>query len=283
LGDFDEILWIDNCVVLSVDPSDVFDTWLADADFTAPQHSFRDKVIDEFAGVVEKGRDDPARVWEQLLHYLETWPEVMLAKPLWTGMVARRATPGVANAMRIWADHILRYSRRDQLSILTALALADVSYGAPELDNYDSPLHHWAMRRETGRRVNAPHLRFDRSIEPPLSQLRTLRREASNAETLADQAREETARLQESQDAAWEEARSLYQIAEANRERAEASSAEAEAARARVLTSEGEIKRLRSALRKERLNAASLRSANGDARGTKDSLLRRLPGTARRK
>lgn len=146
LAGFEETLWIDNSVILDVPPEDILAEWLASADLAMPRHSYRDIVMDEFDAVTRAGFDDTARVYEQLHHYLETVPEVLMAPPLWSAILARRHTPAVTALGEIWFEHVLRYSRRDQLSIRMALHLSpDVEVRAVPIDNHRSPHHHWPV------------------------------------------------------------------------------------------------------------------------------------------
>ncbi|MDR1427152.1 MAG: hypothetical protein LBJ08_05275, partial [Bifidobacteriaceae bacterium] len=145
-----------------------------------PFHSFREELLDEFFAVVVSGFDDPTRVYEQLIHYGETRPDALGARPLWTGMMARRAAPEVAATMRSWMDHVLRYSRRDQLSLPYVLSSSPVRWRGIELDNQTSRWHRWPpVGEDLDRRTDARHVRFEHTIQAPLSRLRELERAAA--------------------------------------------------------------------------------------------------------
>jgi hypothetical protein len=146
LPDYDETLWIDNSVRLVASPDRLLDAWLADADIAIPRHSFRMSVIGEFDAVATDGYDDPARVYEQLIHYSALRPEALRETPLWTALLARRKTPAVDAAMRLWFDHILRYSRRDQLSINYVVGSLGLDVTAVPMDNMKSEWHEWPVR-----------------------------------------------------------------------------------------------------------------------------------------
>jgi hypothetical protein len=143
LAEFDETLWIDNRIVLTVDPRVVLDEWLADAELALPWHSFRDTVEGEFEIVALTRLDDPARIWEQFSHYQRHYPHLLSGRPHWTAIIARRNTAAVAHAMGVWSDQVLRYSRRDQLSESVALASGDLTINSVTLDNLGSHLHEW--------------------------------------------------------------------------------------------------------------------------------------------
>ncbi|MGF1500755.1 MAG: glycosyltransferase domain-containing protein [Paracoccaceae bacterium] len=145
LAEYDESLWIDNSVALEAPVSDVFDRLLADCDFGLPLHSFRQSVSAEFDAVVDTGFDDVARVYEQLLHYASTEKAVLEQKPFWTAILARKHTPSVRDAMEQWWEHVLRYSRRDQLSINFILNNRDFRINAVDIDNFKSDFHRWPV------------------------------------------------------------------------------------------------------------------------------------------
>jgi hypothetical protein len=144
LSEYEEILYIDNSVQLRVAPELILDEWLIDADMTLMEHSFRGRLIDEFDEVAKLNYDDAVRVHEQLWDYARTSPEVLDEKPFWTGMMARRNVPEVTGAMELWYEHILRYSRRDQLSILVALRGRKFRLRSHVCNNAESEWHTWA-------------------------------------------------------------------------------------------------------------------------------------------
>lgn len=146
LADYDESLWIDNAVQLRVTPETILDAWLADADLAMPKHSFRTSVLGEFDAVVTSGFDDPARVFEQLIHYSTLQSRALTEVPYWTAILARRHVPAVDEAMQVWWEHLLRYSRRDQLSINFVLDALQIPATGVELDNQDSEWHKWPVR-----------------------------------------------------------------------------------------------------------------------------------------
>jgi hypothetical protein len=65
--------------------------------------------------------------------------------------------------MRVWSDHVLRYSRRDQLSESVAFAVTGTAVKSITLDNLGSPLHEWPT--PTNRRFSAFTGRLDAPIE----------------------------------------------------------------------------------------------------------------------
>ena len=149
LEGYDRSLWVDNAVELHAPPETFVDGWLESADVAAPMHTFYRSLLDEAQASVDQGKDDHLRVFEQLAHYLHTWPGTVEANPHWTALLARRRTPEVEAAMTTWWEHVLRYSRRDQVSFGVAMADSGLRVNSVPLPNLRSPLHHWPDGRTT--------------------------------------------------------------------------------------------------------------------------------------
>lgn len=146
LDKYDVTICIDASVLLRSTPEEVVARFLApDIDMGLAEHSYREMLMDEFDEVVRLNYDAPARVYEQLSDYATYFPEVLTARPLWGGMLVRRNTSDVTAAMRVWFDQVLRYSRRDQLSLPFALDSSGIRYRAIPLDNFSSELHEWPV------------------------------------------------------------------------------------------------------------------------------------------
>lgn len=172
LGELDEHIWVDNRVELRVPAERIFDELLADSDMTLFAHSFRRAAIEEFDAIAIGGYDDPARVYEQLIHYAETAPAVLDSQQLWTGLLVRRSTPAVTRAMEEWLDHVMRYSRRDQLSVGYALRSFGDRLRVLEGDNRESPWHRWPpLDPSLERDRAAPQRAFQEAIRAPLAVL----------------------------------------------------------------------------------------------------------------
>jgi hypothetical protein len=146
LADYDVVLYIDASVRLRETPEAIVEDWLTDdADLVLARHSYREQLLDEFDEVIRLNYDDRARVYEQLSDYAVAHPAVLEAQPYWTGMMVRRWSPELIAAMRTWADHVLRYSRRDQLSLPAALDGAALRVRSLDIDNFSSRHHEWPV------------------------------------------------------------------------------------------------------------------------------------------
>lgn len=196
-----DTLWIDNSVVLSSAPEVLLADWLGAADFAAPLHSFRARVVDEFEAVLHDARDDPARVNEQLSHYLQTSPDVLALPPLWTAILARRPSPAVRRFCDTWWEHVLRYSRRDQLSVRVAMAeTPGLRARAVPLDNLASGLHRWPLT--SNRRQHD-------ALRNPLDSLLPMAARVKGLELDAEDVREAAAEMREQLDVARDQSASL--------------------------------------------------------------------------
>ena len=149
LEGYDRSLWVDNAVELQALPETFVDDWLEDAEVAAPLHTFYRSLLEEAEASVDRGKDDHLRVFEQLAHYLHTWPAAVEANPHWTALLARRRTPQVEAAMTTWWEHVLRYSRRDQLSFAVAMTDTGLRLNSVPLPNLRSPVHCWPDGRRT--------------------------------------------------------------------------------------------------------------------------------------
>jgi len=145
-------LYIDNSVILQAPPEELLAECAAGSDLALPPHSYRGSVAEEFQAVLAAGLDEPGRVLEQYLHTLAEAPSVLEEMPWWTGLLLRRhAAPAVVTAMEFWLAQLLRYSRRDQLSVNLAFHRAGLRAQPLRIDNFASRFHSWphTMGRQT--------------------------------------------------------------------------------------------------------------------------------------
>lgn len=154
--DFDRSLYIDNTVRLTEKPEIIFEKTGNSASFAISLHDFRKTILDEFIAVAESGLDDQARIFEQLNHYTIDCPQILSEQPFWTGLMIRdHLNPDVRKAMEIWAVHVHRYSRRDQLSANLAFHVAGISPQIMDIGSKSSRFHSWPQPTER-KSVRAP-------------------------------------------------------------------------------------------------------------------------------
>jgi hypothetical protein len=155
LPDFDVSLYIDNSVLLRVPPERLFETFDLAAGLCLPQHGTHATLLDEFLAVACDGLDDFDRISEQLGHYARVAPKVLERRPYWNAILMRDHRVGkVRAAMELWFAHVLRYSRRDQLSAPFAFARVGLSPTVLPIHNGHSWFHSWphAAARDHGAR-----------------------------------------------------------------------------------------------------------------------------------
>jgi hypothetical protein len=185
LDGYDQTLWVDARLGVKVDPTDLLVRWLDGSDLTVPRHSHVLNVVTEFELALLKGLDDTSRLYEQLTHYTAMAHEVLLEPQPWTAIMARRNTPEVAAAMREWWLQLLRYSRRDQLSLQFALARTGASVRLLDLPNRESDEFVW--HEPVGRSPRPAQFRVADSLQPPIAQIGQLQVQVER--TVADFAR----------------------------------------------------------------------------------------------
>lgn len=165
LPEFSSSLYIDNSVILTEPPESVFERYAPASGLALVHHSYRSSVIDEFQAVHEAGQDDSARIIEQLNHYALSRPEVLEQRPFWGGIQIRdHENQAVRDFLDAWQSHVLRYSRRDQLSVNYAMAEAGFAPDVIEVDNFKSWFHTWPTKN--GRLASSPGTLFDPLVQP---------------------------------------------------------------------------------------------------------------------
>jgi len=193
LAEFDATLCIDASVRLRRSPEEIIEDWLTeDVDMALASHSYREKIVDEFDEVVRLNYDDRSRVYEQLVDYALAYPDVLEARPHWGGMLVRRRSAAVEGAMRLWFDHVLRYSRRDQLSLMVALLHGGLRFKSIELDNFGSEYHEWPV---IGERKVASGKASSYPSGPMLSEFRRAHRRVAELEGELARAQAEAATM----------------------------------------------------------------------------------------
>jgi hypothetical protein len=159
IPEYDVSLYLDNTVLLRRTPEEILAALLPkDAGLAAMVHSYRETVSDEFRVVVSDRLDRAERCEEQELHYRARDPASLDLRPLKGCLLLRRHNdPLVIAAMERWFVHVLRYSRRDQLSFRFALRETGLEPVVLPLDNHESDYHRWPV----GVRHGPPPMLWD--------------------------------------------------------------------------------------------------------------------------
>jgi FkbM family methyltransferase len=173
LADYQRSLYIDNTVQLTKPPEEFLDRYQGDADFALPHHSFRESILDEFIEVARGNYDEPARIMEQLNHYLLDATDVLAQKPFFSGILMRRhGSEAVRTMLETWASHVMRYSRRDQLSFNIALRMTGFIPKVLAIDTFRSDFHIWPV--SVGRERNKGNRDAAKSMMPLAARVREL-------------------------------------------------------------------------------------------------------------
>ena len=133
----------------------------------------------EADAVLQGGLDDSARVHEQLFQYSLLYPDALQQRPSWNGMFAYRPGARLREVMTLWYWHVLRYSRRDQLSWNVVVPASGLRLRRVQLDNHRSELHEWPV--QVSRALGASSI--GRPTGPLVVELQRLDRELREAES----------------------------------------------------------------------------------------------------
>jgi hypothetical protein len=156
VGEYDESLYIDNSVLLKRPPEELFAELLpAHTSMALMRHSYRELLSEEFDEVVRLKLDAWWACEEQRAHYEAVDPAVLQSQTLWHGIILRRHGDRVVRrTMELWWLHVMRYSRRDQLSLNFCLRATGLDPLVHAYDNNDSPFHTWPYWRADFARAN---------------------------------------------------------------------------------------------------------------------------------
>jgi hypothetical protein len=195
LPDFTRSVYIDNSIVLKVPPERLLDMAAASPfGLLVPPHTYRETLLDEFLEVVRAGLDENGRIFEQLNHYLLSCPEVLEERPWWAGFMVRdHCHPQMRHALEIWALHVMRYARRDQLSLNVAFRAAGIQPLPLAIDNFESEFHSWPHARARDR--NRGERNVAASLMPLAARARLAETRLRDAEIEIGAMREQLAEL----------------------------------------------------------------------------------------
>jgi len=159
LPNYDTSLYIDNSVTLKVVPEKIFkDVMDQNYDLICMRHSFRETVLEEFEEVLRLRYDKQDIVLEQLNAYNLINPEILSQKPYWCGFLARKHNKKIVeDSMEDWLAQVMRYSRRDQLSINYIISKYGLNIKELHLDNHSTIYHQWP----TSTRYGQPSITMD--------------------------------------------------------------------------------------------------------------------------
>jgi hypothetical protein len=195
LSSYEQWLYIDNTVRLKKTPEEILDVWLKDADWAALSHDTNSTLWAEFEANLALSKETPERLNEQLHDYSTYHHDVLDQRPLWNGFFARNNSPAVSKFADLWFSHVLRYSARDQLSILVALNQEDITVNRAAGHVRNSQWHDWPHRNgETEASKATRHARTT-GLKPVVEELHARELEVQRLSADLDSARGEIRRL----------------------------------------------------------------------------------------
>ena len=176
LPEYEASLYIDTRVKLLGNPKTLWSYLVArneEISMGFIEHTFRKSLIEEFEEVMKRKFDSELIIQNQLQDYTTHYPEILKKRPLWGGMIARRHNQAsCVVAMEVWMANVLRYSRRDQLSLLVALeGVPSKNLQVSSLDILSSSFHKWPTGeslRPTGYTIHY----LDKAVEQKVSNFR---------------------------------------------------------------------------------------------------------------
>lgn len=150
LSSFGRSIYIDPSVCLTQPPDLVWDFLFSggrSADLAFFHHSFRLTLADEFDACLEAELDDANVILEHRRTVQMHQPHLMNSKPIASGIIGRHHNRrSVSDAMELWFGLVARYSRRDQLSLLSALdQTPSIVTNVVAADLSVSPIHAWPV------------------------------------------------------------------------------------------------------------------------------------------
>lgn len=143
LQDFEWSLYIDNTVRLSMDPLEILNSHRKQAKYWCFHHPWRDCIYDEAEEVIRSGYDDERRVREQMDYYRELGYPKKAGLSANTILLRKHNDPETIQLGEIWFEHVLRFSKRDQLSFNFVARQLDFDYGFFEGQLTDNPFMVW--------------------------------------------------------------------------------------------------------------------------------------------
>lgn len=109
-------------------------------------------LIEEFAAVYQSSLDDPNRINEFLNYIFEYFPNLLNTSTYWGGIIARRHNDTeVIKAMENWWNLVLRFSRRDQLSLPLVMHQSQLTFIGREIELRQNNFFEWPVHENRNR------------------------------------------------------------------------------------------------------------------------------------
>jgi hypothetical protein len=147
LRDYSRSIYVDTSVKLLADPELLWNRLVPKSEivFGAIYHSYHFTMLEEIGVTLALGFGEN----ELITQYVESkeidFPGYLNARPVWGGILARRHNhEELRPLMESWYSAILNFSRRDQLSLPSAIrSLRGSQIYLSHMDNHTSEFHSW--------------------------------------------------------------------------------------------------------------------------------------------
>ena len=147
VSSYEFLVYIDNCILVNSRLVELISSFRqSGSQLMAVNHSYRSSLYEEFLAVAYSHKDNIGVISKQLEHYVSYFPRLLTEKPLWTGILFRRPLEReMLKLSQIWYSQILRFSRRDQLSLQVAIERTEALCFRIDLNNFQSEYHQWPV------------------------------------------------------------------------------------------------------------------------------------------
>ena len=145
LSEFTESLYIDGSCILKKTPEEIFRIYLArkSESFVCFRHPLRDCPYHEAEEVLRMDMDPEARIREQMDHYERSGFPRHAGLITATFLLRRHLDNKLIKHAEMWFSHVLRYSKRDQLSFNFTARKTGLAYRALNLNSMANDIFSW--------------------------------------------------------------------------------------------------------------------------------------------
>ena len=151
LPEYEWSLYVDNRLRFRSDPREIFEAYGSESEFVCFRHPDRDCAYEEAEVVIERGYEKEWRVREQMDHYRRHGFPQHAGLAAGTMLLRRHNSPRIVALDEEWFEHVLRFSRRDQLSLDFCAWRHDLRYGTFSGGLRQNELIRWPCVDESSR------------------------------------------------------------------------------------------------------------------------------------
>jgi hypothetical protein len=145
--DYEASIYIDNSVVLTVEPERIATELLTPSStgFVCFRHPDRDCIYEEAEVICQGAVDDEVRVREQMDFYLSKGHPAHAGLIAGTFLLRRHGSPVPRQFGEQWFAHVLRFSKRDQLSFNYLSRRCGLPYDVIDRELNTNEFFHWPV------------------------------------------------------------------------------------------------------------------------------------------